>query len=136
MNWDKIETDWLMPYSSIKLLVDGFELTLVCQKITQNKLGMVVFVNGELSGRHLFPVGNPIAHSEPEWTEIGRRFYQTKTKSVFSAKEKQKYKKLFAGRKSKERLEVKQYSKSFYWSSFVAFRRHIEKHNVSIELKE
>lgn len=134
-DWQYIKDHWGLPYVTIKLKVDEYNVTLQCRQ-DKMKLVMAVFVNGEIKGKDLLPVsGKALSETEPEWTEVARRFWQTKTKTMHSQKEIKKLERDL-GKTFCKRMDI--YSKHWYkypwWCSFNSFKRHIVKHNNNIEL--
>lgn len=132
--WKEVEEQWAC--GTIKLKVDGYDVALQLKR-NGMRLFMFVFVNGKLEGSNLNSLDDEIAGvKEPEWTDIATRFYQTKTKSLHPAKRVKELERAFGKRYCKKNAvySAKFWYKMPYWTTFNSFKRHLIKHNKSIEL--
>lgn len=123
--WKEIEEKLKSFFEVVKLNCDGYEVSLSLQRVSQYKNAIVVYVNGKF--KH-------------EWInkdcEESRRFLKKVSKSFYSQKQKNKYKKL--SKKLQKELGVdvdKKYSYYLpYWTSFNSLKRQLAKENNSIKL--
>jgi hypothetical protein len=134
-DWKYIEDRWGFSYSSIKLKVDGYDITLNVER-SGMKLSMFIYVNGQFKGVDLSTTGKSIGKTEPEWTEIATRFYRTVKKRMYTAKYIKDMEKAFGKKylKQKGYYDCFQWIKYPWWLSFSSFKRHLIKYNKSIEL--
>ena len=123
--WNKVEQTLLSPFSSVKLKIDGYNVSVTCMPEKPLHYCMHVFIDGKFKYKWLM-----------EDCDIRRRFCQQHTKSLLNAKENKQLK-----RKSKYiRDEVKKNMSCKYylplWRSFRLMKSHFIKNNDSIELIE
>ncbi len=122
-DWKDIEQRLKELYRSVKLVCDGYELTLVLQRIGQFHNAITVYIDGKIDGRWMI-----------EDCEQRRRFYCPKSKSFYSKKDMADIKKI-----SKRMFKEMQAKNKFvyyapYWTSFRSLKSHLIKNNESIEL--
>lgn len=121
-------------YGQVKLLVDGYEVTVQRRLVGKNRLSSVVYVNGEIKGKWI------VSHREGEAKELPeetRRFWQQKTKSFCSAEKIKAAQKALGKRRAAEIGYGKRWI--YYtpeWPSARSLMRHLLKHNDSIEIVE
>lgn len=109
----------------VKLLIDGYEISLALRQVSQFRNAIVVYVNGEFRSkwlnenceerRRFFPCKKRCATNNNELKNLGIR----------SKKEIQKY---------KEMATYNVYSSA--WTSFNSMKKHFEANNKSIEIME
>lgn len=117
------------PFGRVKLIADGYELTISFARDGKSglKYCYVVYVNGMIRG---------------EWVlndcEERRRFYCPKTHSPLTAKDKARLKK---ERKSVQKAVAEMAAEMSYttylpyWNSLKALKKHLEANNQHIEIK-
>lgn len=117
--WEDFEQKSLQIYSSQKLICDGFALTVRREAISATKLGLIVYVNGELRGAWL---GNE-SQEHPE-----HRFMRRCERYVWPLKFRKSMLKIL-GKKdyAKEAYDKKLISYNFYWNNAADLRRHLSK---------
>lgn len=122
-DWDKVKEIWSSPYSFIKLECDGYLVSLH-PLIYKLKLIHQVYINEWIKG---------------EWMngecEEGRRFYRVQEKFLYSAKERANAKRHLS-KAAYKRYNYDRKYKSHHadWTSFAAFKKHIEANNKEISL--
>ena len=109
----------------VKLLIDGYEVSLALRQVSQFRNAIVVYVNGEFRGKWL-----------TEDCEERRRFFPCKKRCLTNTNELKKM-----GIRSKK--EIQKYKEmatcnaySSAWTSFKAMKKHFETNNKSIEILE
>lgn len=122
-DWKEIEQRLKDFYHQVKLICDGYEVTLMLQRLDQFRNAIAVYVNGKFEGKWLI-----------EDCEERRRFLCPKTKNYYSRKEMATFKKI-----SKKMFNEIQAKNKFvyyepYWTSFRALKSHLVKNNEQIEL--
>ena len=109
----------------VKLLIDGYEVSLALRQVSQFRNAIVVYVNGEFRGKWL-----------TEDCEERRRFFPCKKKCLTNTNELKKMgirsKKEI--QKFKEMATCNAYQSA--WTSFKAMKKHFETNNKSIEILE
>lgn len=122
-DWKDIEEKLKGIYCPVKLICDGYELTLVLERYNQYRNVISIYVNGVRKG---------------EWhfndCEERRRFFCPRTKSIYSPKQMAQFKKI--SKKIWKEMEAKNkyiYYQA-YWTSFRALKTHLIKNNQVIEL--
>lgn len=111
--------------SGVKLLVDGYEVSLYLSQVSQFRNAIVIYINGEFRGKWL-----------TEDCEERRRFFPCKKRCLTNANELKKM-----GIRSKK--EIQKYKEmatynaySSAWTNFKAMKKHFEANNKSIEIME
>lgn len=126
--WKLVANRLASLFMPVKLMVDGYELTLEVRQEKALKFVIVPFVNGWFKGEWLL-----------NQTEEAKRFYRPVKRPVLSPSKK---KKLTHGL---SKASVKKYFPdldrtleyySGYWPSFAPLKRHLIANNMSIELLE
>lgn len=121
-DWKDIERELKSLYSQVKLVCDGYSITVCLEQISQLKNAIAVYVNGKINLKWLF-----------EDCEERRRFYCQKSRSVYSKKDLAAFKKI-----SKKIFKEMQAKKIIYydthWTSFRSLKAHLIKQNKVIEL--
>ncbi len=113
-------------YSSVRLKVDEYEVTLILERVSTYKNMIMVYIGGEFKGKWL-----------AEDCEERRRFFSKKARSLLSAKQKADFKKL--PKRTQKDLSAR-YNNLTYetyspqWSSFSALKKHFISNNQQIEL--
>lgn len=122
-DWKGIEERLKFLESPVKLNCDGYEITLVLQRISQFSNAIMVYVNGKFNGKWLM-----------DDCEERRRFCQARKRSLLDSKQKAAIKRW----PKKDRLAMvaraKYISYSPHWTSFRSLKNHLIKNNKSIEL--
>lgn len=121
--WAKIADWWGIGLVSVKMNIDGHEISLY-NNIDKKKMivEVMISVDGHIKGEYS-TAGN----------EIGDRFWNRVRKPLYSPKELKVRAKIW-GKRSKEARQ--EYFECNYpcWRSFVAFKKHITAHNTEIIL--
>ena len=123
--WKQAEEALTQFFHPVELKADGYDITLVLQRVGVYQNKIMVYIGGEFRGKWM-----------AEDCEERRRFLQERRHSILSRKEKAEFEKL--SKRSQKELREKypmQYS-SFtpQWSSFGALKKHFCANNQSIEL--
>ena len=125
--WKGVENALSQFFHPVKLSVDGYDITLILERvgIYQNKI--MVYIGGQFRGKWL-----------AEDCEERRRFMQEQKHSILSRKEKARFEKM--SKRMQKELQEKypmQYSTfTPQWSSFRALKKHFCANNQKIELIE
>lgn len=122
-DWKDIERKLNGFYDRVRLVCDGYELSLVLRRYNQFRNVIAIYVNGVVEGKWYL-----------EDCEERRRFFCPKTKNLLSRKEKAGLKKV--SKRLLKQMEAKSKYTYYepYWSSFRALKSHLIKHNKVIEL--
>jgi len=124
-DWKEVKENPKLFYSNVRLKCDGYEVTLVLGRIAQFENAILVYVNGEMRGKWL-----------TEDCQERRRFMQPVKKSLYSQKQKAAMKKMSKKFRTKYDIDPDK-AYTYYrphWKSFNSLKRHLIKHNESIEL--
>ena len=132
-DWKQVEENW--GYIRITLQVDNYKLDIVPER-SKMKIYNMVYVNGKFEGIDLITITKQDYQTEPKWSELATRFYQTRKKSLRPEKEIKKLEKLFGKKKAKELGFNKRthFYKQPWWTSFKLFKLHLIKYNKDIKL--
>ncbi|EJL38961.1 hypothetical protein PMI08_05245 [Brevibacillus sp. CF112] len=122
-DWKDIEQSLKELYRSVKLICDGYELTLVLQRIGQFRNAIAVYIDGKINGKWMI-----------EDCEQRRRFYCPKSKSFYSKKDMADFKKISKRIFKEVQAKNKYVYYEPYWTSFRSLKNHLIKNNKSIEL--
>lgn len=123
--WKQVEDDLKSPYKFVKLLCDGYELTLCLQRISVYKNVIAFYVNGVFKGEWL-----------AKDCEERKRFFRKGHKSILTAKEKAEFKKLSKKKQAEWRERFFYDTYTPYWTSFRSLKKHLIENNKVIELIE
>lgn len=121
--WTKIEDWWGIGSSTIKMKIDGHDITLF-NSIDKDKMivDVVIYVDGYIKGE-CSKVGN----------EIGDRFWNRVKKRLYSPKELKERAKAYGKRSKEAQQKYFEYNLPA-WRFFNAFKKHITSHNKAISL--
>ncbi|MGC5328932.1 hypothetical protein [Brevibacillus sp. SYSU BS000544] len=122
-DWKDIEQRMQGFFDRVKLVCDGYELTLALKRIGQFKNAIAVYVNGKIEGRWFV-----------EDCEERRRFLCPRTKSFYSRKDMADFKKISKRIFKEMQAKNKYVYYDPYWTSFRALKSHLIKNNKVIEL--
>lgn len=123
-DWEAVAASLATPYSGgAEFLIDGHKITARVERYKGLKYVVVVYIDGYLMGEHY-----------KAESELGKKFYLPRKKSLYSAKEIARAKRAF-GKRPADGMAAKAY----HWnepcsSSIGPFRRHWAKTCTSIEL--
>lgn len=128
--WKEVERALQITYHSVKLNIDGYNITLRLERESAFKNKIVIYVNGTFEFKWLF-----------KDCEERKRFTNKRTKSRFKKSDLTYGEKVS---KKQEKLneeflkseENKYYYYSPYWTSFNSLKRHLIANNEKIELIE
>lgn len=123
--WKKVEKTLSVPYFSVKMTIDGYNISIITVEYKPLRYCYEIFVDGKFKLKWL-----------TEDCEIRRRFCCRRTKSLLSAKQKKELK--------RERKKIREYVEKEmtyewyepFWTSFRSLKNHLIKNNTSIELVE
>lgn len=125
--WDEIEKQLSGTFGYVKLMVDGYNVSLSIEPIKKLRLAICIYVNGFINFK-----------GDEEHLEIQRRFWSVRKRFVYSAKYRKYAKRQSrATRKmlgSDENQTIEQHLPWF--NSFKTLKAHLIKNNESIELIE
>ncbi len=124
--WKRAEEALKNFFSPVRLKADGYDVTLILERVGIYKNMIMVYVGGQFQGKWL-----------SEDCEERRRFCVRKAHSLLNAKEKASFKKLPKRTQkelAKEHHNFEYESYSPQWSSFGALKRHLISNNKNIEL--
>jgi hypothetical protein len=129
--WAAVEEAVSGIFGSAKLKCDGYDVTLNRERVSKNRLGITVFVNGAWKGAWL------MHDSQHEET---RRFMCPVTRYVNPPKLRADLVKIYGGKRC-PKAEIERINRKFttfqpYWTNVTALRRHLVKHNQVIEIIE
>lgn len=122
-DWKEIEHKLKGFYDPVKLICDGYELTLLLQRNGQFKNIIAAYVNGKIDGKWFL-----------EECEERRRFFRPRSKSFYSKKDMADFKKISKKIFKEMQAKNKYVYHEPYWTSFRALKGHLIKNNESIEL--
>jgi hypothetical protein len=123
--WKQAEAALKSLYYPVILKADGFEVTLILERVGAYKNMIMVYIGGQFKGKWL-----------SEDCEERRRFLQKKVRSLLTAKQK-------AGLKKLSKKRQKEFAESYHtdyeiytpqWSSFGALKKHLISNNENIDL--
>lgn len=126
--WLAVKSALSTPWGTVKLKVDGYDLTLIVKQIKPLKFSIVTYVNGEFKG--IWLKGD---------SDESKRFMRPVKVAVFKPAEKKRMTKRLS------KTNIKRYfgdlDKTFtvfdwLWPSFDPLRRHLIANNKVIELVE
>lgn len=125
-DWKRTEDALKSFFSPVCLKVDGYNVTLILERVGTYKNMIMVYIDGKWQGKWLIEGG-----------EERRRFCQKKTRSLLTAKEKMAIRKL--SKKAQKELANEHHnfqyeSYSPQWTSFSALKKHLISNNEKIEL--
>lgn len=123
--WKQAEEILESLYYPVNLKADGFDVTLILERVGTYKNMIMVYIGGQFKGKWM-----------SEDCEERRRFFQKKVRSLLTAKQKAGLKKL-SKKRQKEFAESYHTNYEIYtpqWSSFGALKKHLIANNKSIEL--
>lgn len=122
-DWKDIEQELTHFYSQVKLVCDGYPITICLERISQMQNRLRVYVNGVIMGKWFL-----------EDCEERRRFMRPRTKQFRSKKELAKMRRIDK-KWAKEWEQRNTYT--YYedgWTSFRSLKSHLTKQNKVIEL--
>ena len=79
--WKKVENALLIPYGSVVLKIDGYEVNVMCVMDKPLHYCLAVYIDGKIKGEWIF-----------KDCEVRRRFYQKHTSSLLDSKQKKRLK--------------------------------------------
>uniref|UniRef100_A0A6H1ZF43 Uncharacterized protein n=1 Tax=viral metagenome TaxID=1070528 RepID=A0A6H1ZF43_9ZZZZ len=126
-DWDALKAQMDSPWGQMTLQCDDYELTL--QQQTANKSwSTVVYVNGVFKGIWMDATkdGQPV-HEE------ARRFFRKSSKSVYTRKEIELWRKTFGKREAAEKEALKVVLYDCRWKSFASLKKQLLAHNTIIK---
>ncbi|EES73465.1 hypothetical protein POTG_01760 [Paenibacillus sp. oral taxon 786 str. D14] len=122
-DWKDIERRLKGFYDPVKLVCDGYELTLILQRTGQFTNAIAVYINGKIDGKWLI-----------EDCEERRRFFCPKSRSFYSRKDMANIKKISKRMFREMQAKNKYVYYEPFWTSFRSLKNHLIKNNKSIEL--
>lgn len=123
--WVEVEENLKNFYSIVELDCDGYKVSLLLERITQFKNGIVVYIDGKMKYDYL-----------ANDCEERRRFFRPKHSMLLPKKQQEKMRKIYRTKKEREEFEnsMKYTSYSPYWTSFRSLKNHFVKGNKMIKL--
>lgn len=126
--WKQVEDALWITYHSVKLKIDGYNITLILERETTFKNRIVVYVNGTRNMKWIM-----------DDCEERRRFANKVTKSLLKKKDLTKGKKISKREeKNNDEFLKSDFNKYHYylpyWYSFGSLKRHFIANNEKIEL--
>jgi hypothetical protein len=126
--WKAIEDELSHPYGCCVLMCDGYRLSLEVRCVSRLRYGIHAFVNGVWKGEW-------VMNAECEET---RRFMCPESRFVHTPKMRASLVKIYGGKRCpRDKLADINKKLTLYtpiWPSVTLLRRHLVKHNTSIEL--
>lgn len=124
--WKQVEEAVKSFFSPVYMIADGYEVTLILERVGPYKNMIMVYIGGQFKGEWL---GNDC--------EERRRFMQKRVRSLLTPKQKADYKKL--PKRLQKELSEKYHSMNYetyspQWSSFGALKKHLIANNQNIAL--
>ena len=123
--WKQAEEALTHFFHPVELKVDGYDITLILERVSVYQNKIMVYIGGEFRGQWM-----------AEDCEVRRRFRQEQRHNILSGKERAEFERL-PKRRQKELREKYPMQYSCFtpqWSSFRALKRHFCANNQSIEL--
>jgi len=90
----------------------------------------VALINGVIEGKRISVADNP-----DDLDPLARRFWRTRRRSYYKAKEKQEINKIWGKRRAKKtfpKLDASHYNLDPLWPKAKAFCRHLRRHNPGL----
>jgi hypothetical protein len=125
--WADIEKALSGTYGMVTLVCDGYDLKLSLELVDKRSLAIVTYVNGVWKG---------------EWfrgeADEAKRFLCPVSRYIHKPKQRAALIKIYGGKRC-PKAELERINKKFttyqpFWTSVTALRRHLVKHNQSVEL--
>lgn len=118
-DWKFVEECLSTPFGSIKLKIDGYEVTIIVEPVKTLKYELVVYVDNKIKGEWLM-----------NDCEIRNKFYRCSKHSLLTAKEKKNLKK-----QNKKTCDYMINNSTYYtyspcWKSFKSMKSHFIKNNI------
>lgn len=126
--WKVVANRLASPFIPVKLMVDGYKITLEVKQEKPLKFVIVPFVNGWFKGEWLL-----------NKTEEAKRFYRLVKRPAYSPSEKKRLTRGFTKASVKKYFPDLDRTVEYYsgaWPSFAPLKRHLIANNKSIELLE
>ena len=120
--WEKIKRELSGVYGSVKFKVDETELFVKKGFIAENKLAILVYINGAIQ------LGQGYTDSEV-FNPITKKVWCTKTRSVYKPKVKEKLIKIWGKREAYKRHDLDKKIVSYipYFGTYATFERQYKK---------
>lgn len=125
-DWKYIQDNWGNLYRSIRMVIDGYDITLQ-STITNMRIKVMVFVNGVFHGSDI------LKDSEGNYNEIAKRFYQEHKSPLITQKDLKLRVRVW-GKKHHLSQQVYHSYVSPLYTSFPAFKKQIINNNKNIQL--
>lgn len=124
--WKQVKEASESLFRQAKLSVDGYELTIRLERITQYKNAIMIYVNGSFKGKWLL-----------EDCEERRRFLCPRNRSLLKGKDKEAMLKGLSKKRKAEFESINKFVNYYpYWTSFNSLKKHLIANNENIELVE
>ena len=124
-DWKKVENALLIPYGSVVLKIDGYEVNVMCVIDKPLHYCLAVYVDGKIKDEWIF-----------KDCEVRRRFYQKHKSSLLDSKQKKRLKREKKAIREEVLKKCAHYWYAPYWKSVRSMKAHFIKNNNSIELIE
>jgi len=121
-DWKMVEEN-LKPHSSLKLLIDGYKITARWEFVSDSRLKIILYVNGEFRGEWLI-----------KDSEIRRKFFYKRESYLFPAAERKRLKRVLSKKYYQQfKVDAKYTHYNPYFPSFAALKRHLKQSCEKIE---
>lgn len=131
--WDEVAKKLDFIYGSVYLRCDGHVVTACLQRIMNNKLGIVVYVNGWSFRGDWLPSFSK--DSPREMSDEARKFWMPKKHAIYTKKQVASLEKIYGKRAAKKRGVYDHYSWAMtVWNRPLPFIRHLKAHNDNIDI--
>lgn len=128
-DWDDLKAQMASPYGYMRLKCDQFEVSLGQEVDSKSRKWVTsVYVDGVFKGAWCFADDN----GEPLHEEA-RRFMRKVSRSVFTAKEIEDYRKALGKKRAAEIAARRYVHFRADWTSFNSLKRHLLANNTRIE---
>jgi len=132
--WQRIDAALKHFMQSVELQIDGYQVVLCLERVSQFHNGITVHINGSFKGQW----GVDFMNGHGEGFEIIRRFYPTRKRSVWTSEQKKQLVRIYGKRCAQKEhgLDKTVEIPGAYWSNFNSLKRQLIKENHSIQLIE
>lgn len=121
--WAKVETTLSSIYGRVDLLIDGYNVSVVCIPYKSLRQVLMIYINGEFKTKWCL-----------EDCEERRRFCFRSKKCLLNSKEMAKLKREKKSVREAVKKQMTTYIYYPHWHSFRTLKSHLLKNNSSIEL--
>lgn len=128
--WEEIAKEMNSLFGSVHLKCDGYLLSTKMERDKNNRLYIVVYINGYIRGKWIEVVDDP-----EQFSDIPKRFYRHSSRQRMSAKELKVWEKLIGKRECKKKgYYGRRYLSEPGWLKPGPLIRHLKKYNTNIQV--